>query len=253
MTLGNEKTKKPSQLLHQRLAPILPMNSTIILCFLFFGHSNMTGINETGDDSVQGVMWYSSFSSRKFVDTYTGNVCPIAEFLRLAKFRYPQCKVAAISFARGGYSLKRQLEEMSRVEDALKHFPPEIKVVAALSMWGITDAVSDSSVRSFTLYYLQFADALRRIVGNEKLPMILSRFERYNTCIESEHAVNTKYYSSIDKQIDFMPYLDPETMLCPRSYVPAGKGLYYTDCHHYNRAGSNMWAHDAIDLLQNVK
>lgn len=229
------------------------MNSIPIILFLFFGNSNMNG-----DGCGQGVFYkhdqivYYIGPNHGFIDdpikagySSKGIVYPFLESMAL---RFPDRKFGACKYSYASAILadfKQGENHHDRMAKDIADLKGRVIFGGAICNYGFIEGKSKILAKSFGFDAMLFINELRRLTGNENLPVIWMRYE-VNNLREDGIAAYRKYDVLIYENIESL-LKSPFIHLCPIKSLPEN---YYCDDHHNTAAGFEIMGQDIAALYQ---
>jgi hypothetical protein len=226
------------------------MIPSLLIIFLFIGHSNMTGYC-AAMDTVTNQHVYSYDVKRGFYnctdrDLGGGSGSPVMPFLKRMSTMYPGYNFCGIRFAgpcRQAFHVYSEQRHREAIHNIVSQVKDKGMFGGVLLMFGVIENQYDG-VDSLELSLIKLVAFLRAETG-VKLPVILGRFEENGDKIQG--APMFKHEKQTVKIINGMPQLIENLSLTPFKPVPKSD---FCDNHHYDSNGYKIWSHDAATIYK---
>ena len=171
----------------------------------------------------------------------------VMPFLKEMSLHYPKFKFVGVKHASAGQKVRDVFNEeghRNHVERLIKTLRQKTILGGVLMNYGCTEALYGDT-KYFIPDYVKLVCWIRLISGNEKLPIIIGRFE----ALSDTNAWNPKsHFTNLTTiYIECVSEIMPNTILAPVKNVPSE---YYCNNHCYSEDGYRLWAEDAVSLYQ---
>jgi hypothetical protein len=228
------------------------MNPATLICFLFLGHSNMSGYCSKPDTVTYQHIWSYNAAKGFFHCTdktfSNGSGTVVMPFLKRMSMLYPGYDFCAIMDASPSQQASHIVKEERHREcviNQLTALKGKATIGGVLMMYGIVEAIYNNNINTLDESIRGVIDFVRGATGNDHLPVILGRFE-----LNGDPTRVTTYHqwdAVIMEKINVVMRKDPLVQIAPIRYMPKE---YYCDDHHYSAEGYKIWAEDAAALIQ---
>jgi hypothetical protein len=217
--------------------------NTLMVIFLFLGHSNLTHNEDCQIPDNPHVWCYGEKGIRHFNES-----APVMFFLNEMSIRYPGVDFVGANFSYGAALVKdmvpgfQKYDKLMRAIDTLKRIGYFGGIVAE---YGFVEGADSAIASHFDSDFIRLIDAIRWQTENRFLPCLLQRYEMNGK--DGPQFPYMKYKLIIKDKIERLEQHDKTIALFPINEMPSD---YYIQGHHFNCAGNKIAMSDAVVIYQ---